>query len=143
LDNGKELGDKSELPLARTYADGWVIGKPDVIFELPAEQSIPASGVMPYEYFITPTNFKEDVWVQAAEARPGNRAVVHHIIVSYRDPKSKERQNSRGIGDGFIVGTAPGDMPMILRPGVARKIPAGAELIWQMHYTPNGKEAKD
>ncbi|HEV3083867.1 MAG TPA: hypothetical protein VGY66_29060 [Gemmataceae bacterium] len=144
LDNGTPMGDEKDLPPARTFEDGWVIGKPDVIFELPAEQSVPATGVVAYQYFVTPTNFKEDVWIQAAEARPGNRGVVHHIIVSYREPKSKERTGGRGgLGDGFIVGTAPGDMPVILPPGTARKIPAGAELVWQMHYTPNGKAAKD
>jgi hypothetical protein len=143
LDHGMPKGDDKDLPPARDYADGWVIGKPDVIFEMPAEQTVPASGVVPYQFFTTPTHFKEDTWVQAAEARPGNRSVVHHIIVSFRDPKSKDRQRGSGIGDGFIVGTAPGDMPMILPPGVARKIPAGAELVWQMHYTPNGKEQKD
>jgi hypothetical protein len=110
---------------------------------MPQEQAIPAAGVVPYQYFITPTNFKEDVWVQAAEARPGNRGVVHHIIVSYRDPKSKQRATGQGIGDGFVVGTAPGDMPLILPPGVARKIPAGSDLIWQLHYSPNGKAARD
>ncbi len=144
VDSGMELGDKKDLPPAREYADGWVIGKPDVVFDLPAEQDVPASGVVPYRFFVTPTNFKEDVWIQAAEARPGNRAVVHHIIVSYRDPKNKDRVRQRGgADDGFIVGTAPGDMPLMLPPGVARKIPAGAELIWQMHYTPNGKPGKD
>ncbi len=142
IDTGMELGDKKDLPPNPEYADGWVIGKPDVVFELPGEQDVPASGVVPYQYYTTPTNFKEDVWVSAAEARPGNRGVVHHIIVNYRDPKSKEK-NGRGVGDGMIVGTAPGDMPLILPPGYARKIPAGAELIWQMHYTPNGKAAKD
>jgi mono/diheme cytochrome c family protein len=143
LDSDMAKGDPRDLPPAREYAEGWVIGKPDVVFELPAEQTVPAKGVVPYQYFITPTNFKEDVWVQAAEARPSNRSVVHHIIVSFRDPKVKERPGGRGVGDGFIVGTAPGDMPMILPPGVARKIPAGSELVWQMHYTPNGKEGKD
>jgi mono/diheme cytochrome c family protein len=145
LDTGMQTGDDRDLPPARTYADGWVIGKPDVIFELPAEQKVPASGVVNYQYFVTPTNFKEDVWVQAAEARPGNRGVVHHIIVSFRDAKAKERSGGRnnGLGDGFIVGTAPGDMPLILPPGTARRIPAGADLVWQMHYTPNGKEARD
>ena len=143
IKEGMPMGDKKELPPPRTYADGWVIGKPDVVFELPEEQTVAASGVVPYQYFVTPTNFKEDVWIQAAEARPSNRAVVHHIIVSYRDPKSQGRQSGRGIGDGFVVGTAPGDMPLILPPGLAVRIPAGAELVWQMHYTPNGKEAKD
>ncbi len=143
LDSGRELGDKKDLPAARDYADGWVIGKPDVVFELPETFSVPASGTIPYQYFITPTKFKEDVWVQAAEARPGDRSVVHHIIVSYRDPRNKDRNAGRGIGDGFVVGTAPGDMPLILPPGTARKIPAGAELVWQMHYTASGKPAKD
>jgi hypothetical protein len=143
IDTGMEAGDPKDLPPERTYAEGWTIGKPDVIFELPEEQTVPANGTVDYQYFITKTNFKEDVWVQAAEARPGNRGVVHHIIVSYRDPKGKDRSGGRGIGDGFLVGTAPGDMPLLLPPGVARKIPAGSELIWQMHYTPNGKEAKD
>ena len=144
IDSGTPLGDEKELPPARKYEDGWVIGKPDVIFELPGEQSVPATGVVAYQYFVTPTHFKEDVWIQAAEARPGNRGVVHHIIVSYREPNSKQRSGrSGGIGDGFIVGTAPGDMPVILPPGTARKIPAGSELVWQMHYTPNGKAAKD
>jgi mono/diheme cytochrome c family protein len=141
IDSGLKLGDEKDLPAPKNFADGWVIGKPDVIFELPAEQTVQATGTVPYQYFTTPTNFKEDVWIQAAEARPGNRAVVHHIIVSFRDSKNKERRG--GLGDGFIVGTAPGDMPLILRPGMARRIPAGADLIWQMHYTPNGKETKD
>lgn len=143
LNSGMPLGDTKDLPAPRAFADGWLIGKPDVIFELPEEVTVQATGVVPYQYFTTPTNFKEDVWIQAAEARPGNRGVVHHIIVSYHDPKNQGRQNARGIGDGFVVGTAPGDLPLMLPPGVAVRIPAGAELIWQMHYTPNGKEAKD
>jgi mono/diheme cytochrome c family protein len=145
IDNGMDKGDDKDLPPARTYADGWVIGQPDVVFELPEAQTVPATGVVAYQYFTTPTHFKEDVWVQAAEARPSNRGVVHHIIVWARDPKNKDRSGraNNGMNDNFIVGTAPGDMPLLLPPGVARKIPAGAELVWQMHYTPNGKEAKD
>jgi mono/diheme cytochrome c family protein len=143
VDGGQEKGNPADLPPERTYTDGWVIGKPDVVFKLAEPVSVPASGTVDYQYYVTPTNFKEDVWISAAEARPGNRAVVHHIIVSYRDPKNKERSGNRGGGDGFIVGTAPGDMPLILRPGIARRIPAGADLIWQMHYTPNGKATTD
>ena len=81
LDKGKPMGDKRDLPEPRKYEEGWVIGKPDVIFDLPEERTIPANGVVPYQYYRTPTNFKEDVWVTAAEGRPGNRGVVHHIVV--------------------------------------------------------------
>jgi hypothetical protein len=143
LNGGMPFGDKKDLPAPRQFAEGWLIGKPDVIFELPETQTVPATGVVPYLYFVTPTHFKEDVWIQAAEARPGNRGVVHHIVVSYRDPKVGDRQNAGGFGDGVIVGEAPGDIPLLLPRGAAIKVPAGAELIWQMHYTPNGKESKD
>jgi Copper type II ascorbate-dependent monooxygenase, C-terminal domain len=143
IEGGCVEGDKKDLPEPKTYADGWVIGKPDIVFELPKEQTIKAEGVEAYQYFVTPTNFKEDVWVQAAEARPGNRAVVHHIIVFFRDPKNPQRGGGDGLGQNMIVGTAPGDMPQIFKPGVARRIPAGSQLVFQMHYTPTGKEEKD
>ncbi len=108
------------------------------MFELPKEVSVPATGTVAYRYYSVPTNLKEDVWIQAAEARPGNRAVVHHIIVFCRTPGG----NDGGL-DSHVCGTAPGDPPLVLPPGVARKIPAGSELVFQMHYTPNGKPAKD
>jgi peroxiredoxin len=139
IDAGTPFGDKKDLPPPKEYAEGWVIDKPDIVFELEEEITIQADGVVPYRYYIVPTNFKEDVWIQAAEARPGNRAVVHHIIVFYRLPDQKDRVRNRGS----ICGTAPGDPPLILPPGVGKKIPAGAELMFQMHYTPTGKVEKD
>ena len=138
IDNGAPLGDKKDLPEPRQYESGWTIGKPDVVFKIPREYTVKANGTVKYQYFVTPTNFKKDVWVQAAEARPGNRAVVHHIIVFYRDPKSRKRRRLRGI-----VGTAPGEEPMVWPKGVGVKIPAGSELVWQLHYTPTGKVEKD
>ena len=138
IDAGVPFGDKQHLPPPKTYADGWTIDQPDVVFELPREITVPADGVVPYLYFDVPTHFKEDVWIQAAEARPGNRAVVHHIIVSYKLPGEKNWRRR-----GHICGTAPGDPPTILPPGVAKKIPAGAILKFQMHYTPTGKVEKD
>jgi hypothetical protein len=141
IDSGTPQGDPKELPPPVHYAEGWQIEKPDYVFELPKEVTVPAQGTVPYLYYTVPTNFKEDVWVQAAEARPGNRAVVHHIIVFCRDPESRGRPQR--ILENNLVGTAPGDPPLVLPPGAARKIPAGSELVFQMHYTPNGKEQKD
>jgi len=86
--------------------------------------------------------------VQAAEARPGNRAVVHHIIV-YVVPPGQGRGRGRGqrgpdgIGEGLLVAHAPGDLPAILPAGTAKRIPKGSLLIFQMHYTPNGREQDD
>jgi len=138
IDAGTPFGDKKNLPAPKTYAEGWTIDQPDVVFELPREITVPADGVVPYLYFDVPTHFKQDVWIQAAEARPGNRAVVHHIIVSYKLPGEKNWRRR-----GHICGTAPGDPPTILPPGIAKRIPAGAILKFQMHYTPTGKVEKD
>jgi peroxiredoxin len=139
IDNGTPEGDAKELPPAREYPDGWRIGKPDVVFELPEEVVIPATGVVPYQYFATKTNFEEDTWIQAAEARPGNRGAVHHIVVFYREPNEKKG----GAERNWVVGAAIGDSPLVFPEGIGRRIPKGSTLIWQMHYTPTGKEERD
>jgi peroxiredoxin len=151
-------GDPADLPGEKKWETGWSIGKPDVVFEMPTEFSVPAEagerGVA-YKYFVVPTNFKEDRWVQAAEARPGSREVVHHIIVyafdksrlgrgpGGRGPRNPMADPRDGIGNGFLAAYAPGDMPLVLQPGQAKKLQKGAVLVFQMHYTPDGVERKD
>jgi mono/diheme cytochrome c family protein len=134
VDGGAKEGNPKDLPPQPQFVEGWNIGKPDAIFYLPQEYSVPATGVVDYKYFSVPTNFKEDMWVQAAEIRPGSRAVVHHIIVFVQNGKEPQR---------LLVGYAPGEQPAVISKGLARKIPAGSNLIFQVHYTPNGVEAKD
>jgi peroxiredoxin/mono/diheme cytochrome c family protein len=144
IDGGMPHGE-SALPKAAAFAEGWRIGKPDVVFEMPMEYTVPAKSQrrsLRYMYSIATTNFKEDMWVQAAEARPGNRKVVHHIIVYVRGP-GQPRERLDGIGEGFLVPYAPGDMPAIFPEGTAKKVPRGAVLIFQMHYTPTTTEEKD
>ncbi|MSR58270.1 MAG: redoxin domain-containing protein [Planctomycetaceae bacterium] len=139
VDDGAPEGNPQEAPANPEYPDGWRIGEPDVIFELPEEVTIPAKGVIPYRYFQTPTNFTEDMYIQAAEARPGNRTVVHHIVLFYKEPGRKQGN----IEKNWVDGAAPGNTPLQLPVGVGRRIPAGASLIWQMHYTATGKVEKD
>ncbi|HEX8089493.1 MAG TPA: cytochrome c, partial [Blastocatellia bacterium] len=133
VDQGAAEGSAIDLPPAPKFLDGWNIGKPDAVFYLPEEYAVPAAGEVSYKYFSVPTNFKEDMWVQAAEIRPGARAVVHHIIVFSQSGNERK----------LLVGYAPGEQPAIIPEGLARKIPAGASLVFQVHYTPNGGEAKD
>lgn len=129
-----ESATSPEASSTQTVA-GWRIGQPDLVLKMPQAFTVPAEGKVEYQYFVTPTNFTEDVWVQAAEPRPGNRAVVHHIIVFYRMPGQK-----RPV---WLAATAPGTDPMVFPQGLGRKIPKGAELVWQLHYTSNGKQEVD
>jgi mono/diheme cytochrome c family protein len=134
VDQGAKEGNAKDLPSAPQFLEGWNIGKPDAIFYLPQEYTVPASGVVEYKYFSVPTNFTEDKWIQAAEIRPGVRGVVHHIIVFAQNGIEPQR---------LIVGYAPGEQPAVISKGLARKIPAGSKLVFQVHYTPNGTETKD
>ena len=81
---GAPEGDAKDLPAAPKYAEGWRIGQPDAVLSMQEDYPIPASGMVPYQYFEVPANYTEDRWIQAWELRPGNRAVVHHVIVYTR-----------------------------------------------------------
>ncbi len=136
---GTPLGDIKDLPPARRFPEGWTIGQPDVVFEIPEPYYVPAQGTVAYVHFRVPTNFQEDMWVQAAEAVPGDPAVVHHIVVFLMDRSGNVR---RGPGEHFC-GYAPGDLPTVMPEGTAKKIPAGSDLLLQVHYTPNGRVRVD
>src|SRR5918993_3507764 len=89
-DAGAPEGDAKDLPAAPQYAKGWRIGQPDAILEMQEDYPIPAKGTVPYLYFEVPANFSEDRWIKAWEMRPGNRAVVHHVIVYVRAPQTAQ-----------------------------------------------------
>jgi peroxiredoxin len=146
INEGCPKGNDKDLPPVQDFPEGWRIGKPDVVFTMAKPYTVPAQGPksgVPYQYFLVDTGFKEDKWVQAAEAKPGNPAVVHHIIVYMMKKGEQRKPNEDGIGDGWLVPYAPGDMPAVLAPGTAKKIPKDYALVFQMHYTPNGTEQTD
>jgi hypothetical protein len=87
VDAGAPEGDPGDLPPQPTYADGdWHIGEPDVVLSMSEDYAVPAEGTLEYKFFEIPTNFTEDKWIQAMEARAGSRVVVHHIVVFAREP---------------------------------------------------------
>jgi peroxiredoxin/mono/diheme cytochrome c family protein len=145
IDQGCPQGDDKDLPRPKEWHEGWWIGKPDVVITMQEDFTVPADGGkngVPYQYFTVPTNFTEDRWVQAAEARPGNRAVVHHIIAFVSEP-AETRGSKRGEGRTYLVGIAPGEEGLVLPPGMGKKIPKGSSITFQMHYTSNGVRQKD
>jgi hypothetical protein len=132
--SGALEGDPADAPKPRVFVAGWSIPKPDVILEMPEDFSVPASGSINYQYITVPTHFTEDKWVEMAEVRPSNRAVVHHAIVVTESP---------GGGQQYLAGFAPGMTAQIWKPGQARLIKAGSNLVFQMHYAANGAPAQD
>ena len=166
VDAGAPAGDPKDAPKPRQYVQGWQIGKPDLVFELPTPIEVPSSGVVDYTYVVIPTNFTEDRWVQFAEVRPEARSVVHHVLAFLRPPGNNFMKDAqpgvpyipprplsangqrRGniqdqIPGEMLVGYAPGLPPTECKPGEAKLIKAGSDIVLQLHYTPNGKAVSD
>ncbi len=148
IDGGSRPGSSArrrEDAAAEQPSRDWAIGVPDLVFELPAEVAVPAAGEVPYHGYRVETGLTEDVWVRAAETQPGNPAVVHHIIVQAVPGAgaawSGVGGDPRTVGD--LGGYAPGAGPLVMPSGVGRRLPAGAVLDFQMHYTPTGRVETD
>ena len=137
IDQGTPPGDLSLAPEPPKYPQGWSIGTPDLVYEMPEPFVVPAEGTVPIQHFRLATTHTEDLYIQAAEARPGDRAVVHHICI-YIDDHSKIKTDDT-TNKNLLVAYTPGDMPSVYSPGIAKKIAPGADLIFEVHYTPIGQ----
>ena len=139
-------------PPARAWVVGWSIPKPDLILEMPQPVRVPVEGELPYQHIVLKGQFKEDKWVTAVEVRPTDRSVVHHIVLYVREPgnmwlaEAKPGvplgKKSQTTSDILTVYT-PGQEPFRALEGMAKLIPAGSDLVLQIHYTPNGKAVAD
>jgi mono/diheme cytochrome c family protein len=108
VDQGAKEGDAKDLPpTPKTRQEGWSIGKPDVVFPLTEEFSVPADGTVDYQHFVVHTKFTEDRYIQAAEIKRGNPALVHHVIINVLEPgpngqippEGLLRSNTAGLGE--------------------------------------------
>lgn len=142
VEKGAAKGDEKDMPPPVKFVDGWKIGTPDKVYTMNEEFAVPASGVVDYKRFLVDPGFTDDVWIQAAECRPGNRAVVHHILVYTMAPGRREPYDFDGTAH-TLAGWAPGDMPTLYAPGTAKRVRKGSRLMFEVHYTPNGTAQSD
>ena len=162
-EGGAPAGNRHDAPPPRHWAESWTIPQPDLILKMPKAVPIPARGDVEYTYEILPTGFKMDRWVRSVEILPQMRANVHHAVVYVRPPDSKWMQHAP-IGTPFTASTlsdpddrrganwtdsdvllvyAPGSSPDDWPETMAKFIPAGSDLVFQMHYTTNGHAGTD
>ncbi len=133
-----EGADPLEAPL--TPLPEWRLGEPDMVLKLPQPEQIPATGVLDYRYVKVANPFTNEVWLSALDIKPGNRKVVHHVILYAKWPGAPDDGSDKGV---FFVGWAPGASALKYPSGVAKKLPKDAELTFEMHYTTNGAEQSD
>ncbi len=153
--DGMPRGNPDEAPKPAEWPEGWTIGEPDAIFSMqtsfetgkalpPEGFEVPREGTVEYMHFTVETDYPEDRWIQAMEVRPGAADVVHHVLITVSDPDGSPLSRARAEdGIEYLAVAVPGDTPSIYPDGYAKKLPKGATLIFQLHYTPNGKERFD
>ena len=160
---GAPAGDSRSAPPALHWARGWNISSPDAVLEMPRAVPLAPEGDIDYTYEIVPTHFNEDRWVQMAELRPSSREHVHHAVVYIRPPGSKwlrsapvgtpfttenladerGRRDTHWTDSDILIVYAPGSSPEMWPSGMAKFIPAGSDLVIQMHYMAMGHTATD
>ena len=146
LESDKPVGNIADAPLPRKYSKDWMIGKPDMVVQIPQPIAIKATGTMPYQNITVETGLTEDKWVQGFEVQPTAREAVHHVLVFVRPPKnggSDAFDDERAERNGFFAAYVPGNSWQVYPTGMAKKLPAGSRLHFQIHYTPTGKATTD
>ena len=139
--NGMPEGDRADLPPQPEFAKGWRMPEPDEVFYMDDEPfHVRSDGVIDYQYYLVDPQWTEDRYIWAAEARPDNPRVVHHIIAYLMMPGQRNHNFERGT---MLAAYAPGSPPRVLRDGVAVHAPAGSKILFEMHYTPNGSKQVD
>ena len=156
-------GDPRDAPPAPHWTSGWNIPQPDAMVQMPKPIKLPSSGTVDYTYEIVPTGFTEDRWVEMSEVRPTARANVHHAVIYIRPPNSnwlrkapvgvpftagdlsdpESRLQAHGTDSDMLLVYAPGSSPDEWPGGMAKFIPAGSDLVFQMHYVTDGRAAED
>lgn len=160
---GALQGNPADAPPAVKEIPGWSIATPDLVLSMPHAKMLPASGDVPYQYIIIPAKFKEDRWVAMSEIRPSNSSVVHHAVAYIRPPDSTWlrgapvgipfsaddlpagalRQDAFWTISDILLVYAPGSLPDAWPDGFAKLIPAGSDIVLQMHYTTVGRATED
>jgi len=152
LDGDSPEGNPEDAPAPKHWLHGWTIGEPDLIVEMPEPFAVPAEGEIDYEYFYAPTHLEKDTWIQGLEILAGSPEVVHHALVFIESPdvyerwKNGDRAARKEFGSGresYFACMVPGQDGLTFPDGMAKLLPAGSWLKFQLHYTPNGTAQND
>lgn len=163
VDAGAPEGDPADMPTPRQFPDRWSLGQPDAVLDLGTDYLPDPAGSDVYRCFSIPTNFAEDRWIGSVDVKPGNRAIVHHVLLFVDRTGQSAQLDANDPGPGYtcfggpgfspastqdsgefvLGGWAPGAAPQVLPEGVAARVPAGARIVLQVHYKPNGHPETD
>jgi hypothetical protein len=157
---GTPRGDPKRMPTLPVFTDGWQLGKPDLVLEMPEAFEVPADGPDIYRNFAIPAGITEDKWIRAVEFRPSARQVVHHALFQFARGGVAAELNGTDGKPGFsgamparmvrafapagdLGGWAVGTTPRFLPENLSWTMNKGSDFILQLHFHPTGKVEKE
>ncbi len=138
IKDGCAVGNPKDAPLPVQWSNDWVIGEPDLVVKMPKPFKVPAEGEVAYQHVIVENPLDEDRWVKAMELKPSAPEVVHHILVF----QGADIGAAGGL-KGYFTGLVPGQGTTIYTEEFGKRLKARSKLIFQLHYTTNGKSVSD
>ncbi len=152
-DHGAPEGAPADLPAAPQFPDGWQLGEPDYVVDLP-ETSVPASGDDRFPNILVSLNLPQDVFLRAVELRPGDARVMHHLVlfhggIAMSEDVIDQRKNKSapildpGSAPNVMYVYAAGSPPGVFPEGMGHKLKANDTLSMNAHYHPFGEATTD
>jgi hypothetical protein len=147
VDAGAPQGNVADMPKPREFddSDRWHIGKPDLIITSPTHV-VPAEAADWWGSYYVDTGLAEDRYIKAIESKPGNTAVVHHLLTYAVDGDMTGDSNgddSNGDAGDFLNEFAVGKNGDLFPEGSGRLLRAGSKIKFDFHYHSVGKVMTD
>ena len=153
---GAPEGDPRDAPPPRHWDSNWPLGPPDIVLKVAEPYTLGPEGRDEFRVFVLPSGLTEGKWIAAVDVQPGNPKVVHHVLAAFdtrgaarkldeADPQPGYRAFG-GFGlipSGGLGGWSPGKRARPSPDGVGRYLPAGSDVLVQIHYHRSGKPETD
>lgn len=154
VSGGKPQGDPNLAPPPPTFnPDGDLAGTPDMVSQIPTFTSTATGGDV-YQCFVVPSGLNTEKFISAFEAIPGNREIVHHVLVYADTSGDCAALDAAHNGPGYVSfggvgsnnatligGWVPGTQPLQMPDSFGIRIAANADIVIQIHY-PQGSSGK-
>jgi tetratricopeptide (TPR) repeat protein len=151
VETGSPFGDSAQLPPAPEWPEGWALGTPDLIVELPEPYELSPDVTEEFRNFVVRVPINRGRWIRGMEMRPTNPRVVHHAMLMVDPSRSARRLDARDSQPGydgmlseggahnpggFLLGWTPGKVPSLAKDGLAWRLEPGTDLVLQLHLRP-------
>ena len=157
VSSGMPQGDAALAPPVPTFPSGSQLGTPDLVVPMKQAFTIPGTNQDLYRVFVLPVTIPANQDVAAVEFRPGNKKLVHHVIIGLDTTSKGEARDALDPGYGYtsfggfgfttvednFAGWVPGSQARFYPAGLGKKLYRRARLLVQVHYGPTAVAQTD